>query len=195
MSLFTSNRERRLWFWTLAVLVAIYATLGLAGKLAGYLREYNLLGVAYGLGMLLAVGAVIAQWVKSRPGRREIWVTLGVVAVYFMAWVRIENPAERTHLFEYGLVAVFIYQALSERLRNGRRVPIPAGIAIIATALMGWLDEGIQAILPNRVYDLRDVGVNALAGLLAIAASLVLDWARSRRQKSVIGSLSDSGKL
>jgi hypothetical protein len=169
-----------LWLWTLAVLAAIYSTLGLAGKLAGYLREHNLLGFGFGMGLLLAVGAVIAQWVKRRPGRGEIWVVLGVAAVYFMAWVRIENPAERTHLFEYGLVAVFIYQALSERLRNGRRVPSPAAIAVVATALLGWLDEGIQAILPNRVYDLRDVGVNALAGLLAVVASLVLEWARGR---------------
>jgi VanZ family protein len=51
---------------------------------------------------------------------------------------------------------------------------------VVVTALLGWLDEGIQAVLPNRVYDIRDVGVNALAGLLAIAASLVLEWARGR---------------
>ena len=33
MDLFTSDRERRLWLWTLAVLVAIYSTLGLARAL------------------------------------------------------------------------------------------------------------------------------------------------------------------
>ena len=49
------------------------------------------------------------------------------------------------------------------------------------TALLSWLDEGIQASLPNRVYDVRDVGFNALAGLVAIAASLAL--ARSRRRR------------
>ncbi|MCK5438817.1 MAG: hypothetical protein KAI97_02685 [Gemmatimonadetes bacterium] len=48
------------------------------------------------------------------------------------------------------------------------------------TALLSWLDEGIQALLPSRVYDLRDVGVNALAGLMAIAASLALARARRR---------------
>jgi hypothetical protein len=37
-----------------------------------------------------------------------------------------------------------------------------------------------SAILPNRVYDLRDVGFNAFAGLMAIAASLALAWARRR---------------
>jgi VanZ family protein len=89
------------------------------------------------------------------------------------------GPEERTHLFEYGIPAVLVYEALSERVRNGRRVPVPAVLTVVVTALLGWLDEGIQALLPNRVYDLRDVGVNALAGLMAIVASLLL--ARARR--------------
>ena len=38
----------------------------------------------------------------------------------------------------------------------------------------GWLDEGIQALLPNRVDDIRDVGFNALAGLMAITARLAI---------------------
>jgi VanZ family protein len=67
-------------------------------------------------------------------------------------------------------------------LHNGRRIPQPAAIAVVITALLGWLDEGIQANLPTRVSDLRDVGVNALAGLLAVSASLVLEWTKRRRQ-------------
>lgn len=180
MSLFTSNRERRLWLWTLSLVVAIYTSLGVAGNVAGYLREHNLLAITFVMGLILAVGAVAALWLKRRPGRGEIWVALGVTAVYFMVWNRIENPAERTHLFEYGLVAVFIYQALSERVYNGRRVPAPAVIAVVVTALLGWLDEGIQAILPNRFYDIQDVGFNALAALMAIAASLALEWVRGK---------------
>ena len=34
MNIFSSYRERRLWLWVLAVMVAIYATLGLAQTLA-----------------------------------------------------------------------------------------------------------------------------------------------------------------
>ena len=37
--LFSSPRERRLWICTLAVVVAIYATLGLASTLVGILLE------------------------------------------------------------------------------------------------------------------------------------------------------------
>jgi VanZ family protein len=180
MSLFTSDRERRLWLSALGVVVVIYSTLGPAGTLVTLLRERNLLRVLVALVLLLVVGAIARQWVKRRPGRGEIGVALGVTAAYLMAWIRIQSPEERTHLFEYGLVAVLIHQALTERLRHGRRVPAPAALAVAVTALLGWLDEGIQAILPNRVYDVRDVGFNALAGLMAIAASLALARARRR---------------
>lgn len=179
MSHFTSDRERRLWFWALAVVVAIYSTLGLAGTLAEVLRERNLLDASFTLAFLLVVAAIVGSALKRRPGRREIWVALGVTAVFGMVVVRMGiGPEERTHLFEYGLLAVLVHQALTERVRNGRRVPIPAILTIAVTALLGWVDEGIQAILPNRLYDIRDVGVNALAGLMAIVASVVLARAR-----------------
>jgi hypothetical protein len=182
MPLFTSDRERHLWFYALLVVVAIYSTLGLAGTLAEVLRQRNLLDVSFVVGFLLVVAAIVGSVLRRRPGRREIWVALGVTAVYGMVVVRMGiSPMERTHLFEYGLVAVLIYQALTERVRNGGHVPIPAVFTIVVTALLGWFDEGIQALLPNRVYDLRDVGVNALAGLMAISASVAL--ARARRWK------------
>jgi hypothetical protein len=181
MPLFTSPRERRLWLGTAAILAAIYTTLGLAGKLAGFLRTNNLLEISFIFGLLLAVAATLSQWLQTQPGRREIWAILSIAAAYFMILTRIENPAERTHLFEYGLVAVFIFQALLERQRNGRHVPLPALMAIVVTALLGWIDEGIQAVLPNRVYDLRDVLFNSLAGLMAVLASLAMMRARQRQ--------------
>ena len=61
MSLFTSDRERRLWLWTLAVVVAIYSTLGLTRTLAGALRDSGLLGAAFALGMLLVGATIVMQ--------------------------------------------------------------------------------------------------------------------------------------
>jgi hypothetical protein len=188
MSLFTSDRERSLWFWALAAVVAIYSTLGLAGMLAEALRERNLLDSSFGVAFLLVVAAIAGSGLKRRPRPREIWVALGVTAVYGTVLLRMGlGPEERTHLFEYGLVAVLIHQALTERVRGGCRVPAPAALAVVVTALLGWFDEGIQALLPNRVYDIRDVGFNALAGLMAVAASVALARARrwGWRRKSV----------
>ena len=187
MAIFTSKRERRLWFWALAVLVAIYSTLGLAGTLVEELRNREMLNSFYVASAVLVLVVILTQGLKTRPGGVEIAVFLGVAIAYFMVFVRMGIPEEeRTHLIEYGVLAVFIYQALSERGRNRQQLLTPAVIALGATTLLGWLDEGIQAILPNRVYDIRDVGFNALAGLMSISASLVLTWVRRRLGKARI---------
>lgn len=179
MSPFTSKRERRLWLWTLVVVMTIYSTLGLAATLSGILRDQDLIGGAGFVGMLLIVAAVVVQGLKRRPGAVEIVIVLGVAAVYLMLAVRLTaSPEERTHLFEYGVVALLIYEALTERASNGRRVPARALLAIGATALLGAIDEGIQALIPSRVFDPIDMGVNALAGLVAVSGSVALAWAR-----------------
>ena len=121
--LFTSSRERRrLWICALAVVAAIYSTLGLAGTLAGALRERSLLEGAVLLLMLATVATIVGSGMRGRPSRREVWVALGLTAAYGMAVVRMGgSPEERTHLFEYGIVAVLIRQAFAERAQNGRR--------------------------------------------------------------------------
>ena len=85
---------------------------------------------------------------------------------------------------EYGVVALFIHEALLERASHGRRVAAPALLAVGVTALVGVLDEVIQAFLPFRVYDPVDILVNVLAAVMAVAAALTLRragrWRRSR---------------
>lgn len=178
---FSSRREKRLWLWTGAVIAAIYATLGLAATLAQILRSEALIGALFGLCFLIVLATILTQGLKSRPGGAEIAVALGVVAVYALVIVRMALPvAERTHLIEYGVVGVFVYEALSERAGNGRSVPAPPLLAILITALAGILDEVIQGVLPNRVFEVTDILVNLLAGALAISAGAALGWARRR---------------
>ena len=192
---FTSDRERRLWLGALAVTIAIYATLGLAGTAAGVLRERNLLGLSFAAGFALVIAAIIGIAIRAKPRKREIWVALGIAAAYGMIVVRMGiSPEERTHLFEYGLLSVLIHQALAERVRNGRNVPVPPIVAIVVTILLGWLDEGIQALLPNRVYDLRDVGINASAAVMATVASLVITRIRVVAFKSEAVESNDQGE-
>lgn len=182
MSIFSSDRERRLWWWTLAVVAAIYATLGLASVLAGVLYNQALSAVAFLGCMFLIAATILTQGLKVRPGGREIGVFLGIVAVYFFLFFRMAIP-ERSHLMEYSVVAVFIYEALTERAQQGRRVPVPALLAILATSLLGALDEAIQVFLPNRVFDPEDIVFNVLAAVLAVISMAVLRWARQWRSK------------
>lgn len=181
MPLISTDRERRYWIFTIAVVVAVWSTLGLAGSLTGYLRERNLLDAAYVLGFVVMIFAIAFGELK-RPDATDIWVATGIATAYWMVGVRMGVPPdERTHLFEYGLVAVLIYRALCERRKGGRAVRAPAALAMLSAAVLGWIDECIQGILPGRVYDLRDVGVNAVAAVGAITGVLVLSRLRRWR--------------
>lgn len=180
MNLFASNRERRLWFWTLAVVGAIFATLGLAQTLATVLGNGTLGAGLFVLACLLVLATVVTQGLKTRPSGAEIAVALGIAATYLLVFVRMAIPTERSHLVEYGIVAVFVYEALTERASQGRYVPAPALLAILITSLIGGLDECVQAFLPSRVFELQDILFNVLASVMAVVASLALGWARRR---------------
>ena len=75
---FTSKRERRLWWWALAVLTAIYSTAWLAGSLAQLLRGRDLLSAAFGTAFLVLITAVIGIALHRRPGTSEVWVVIGL---------------------------------------------------------------------------------------------------------------------
>ncbi|MCY3801586.1 MAG: VanZ family protein [Chloroflexi bacterium] len=180
MRFFSSHRERRLWLWTLAVVVAIYSTLGLTGMLAGFLRERGLGAPLFLLFMLLVAATVVTHGIKARAGRAEIAVALGVATAYLLVFFRMSILEERSHLIEYGVLGILIYAALVERASQGRRVPLPPLLAVVATTVLGVLDEGIQWFLPTRVFDPQDILFNFLAGAMAVGASIALAWARRK---------------
>lgn len=175
--LFSSVRERRLWVCDLVVIAAIYSTLGLASMLVGELLERGLFDGTFVIAFLLMWLAILTQGLNLRPGRLEIGVGLGIAAVYLMVFARLGIP-ERSHLFEYSIVAVFIHEALTERANQGRRVPLPALIAVFATSLIGVLDECIQAVLPSRLFAWEDMLFNVLASFMGTVANAILGWAR-----------------
>lgn len=181
MSLFASNRERRLWIWASLTVLAIYSTLGLARSLEGTLRAKGLLEASFILGVALIGIAIVIQGWKSRPGGYEIGLALGIAAVYFMVFVRMANPAERTHLLEYSVVALLINEALAERSKAGLQVKLQPLLVVLITSVIGLVDECIQLLLPSRIFDPRDILFNGLASALAVGAAYSLGWVRRRK--------------
>ena len=174
------DAEKLYWRWTAIVIATIYLTLGPAQVVAQFLREQNLLRITIIASMLFFGSFLFRKWMLNRPGFAEVGLVLGIVSVYLMTWLRFGNWESRTHLFEYGLVSLLIYQALLAGKTKGRNIPFPAVLAILLTAIIGWADEGIQYLLPNRVYDLVDVGFNALAGGMAVLSTMLISWIRRR---------------
>ncbi len=181
MPVFRSPRERRLWLWALAAVVAIYSTIGLAPTVASELAEQSLLAPLFGLGVLFVAATVVTRGLSVRPGGADIAIALGITAAVLLAVTRSALQEERTHLIEYAVVGVFVYEALIERARR-RRIRTPVLLAIVATALLGGIDEAIQALVPSRIFDPVDILFNALAGTGAIGTSVA--FARVRRWRA-----------
>ncbi|MFQ5530102.1 MAG: VanZ family protein [Gemmatimonadota bacterium] len=177
---FCSDRERRLWIWAAAVAVAIYSTLGLGGTLVRIAPTGEQVS-AFWLVMFLLAATVVTEGLKIRPRGAEIGIALGVATVSLMLILRLGiSMAERTHLLEYGVLAVFVHEALLERSNQGRRAPMPALLAMLCTTLVGAIDEGVQVFLPGRVFDPIDILFNTLAAVTVVTASVVLRWVRRR---------------
>lgn len=142
MRLFMSKRERLLWLAVAAVVVAIYSTIGLTGWLADSINNKELVETAWIWGLLVATAVVIATGFTKRLSFRDVFFVIGVASAYWMVLVRSSADfAERTHLFEYGILAVLIHEALSERRVKHRLL-----LAVAIAASIGLIDETIQGL-------------------------------------------------
>ncbi len=99
-----------------------------------------------------------------------------------MLFLRLGLP-ERSHLFEYSVLAIIIHKALNERANQGGQVPVPALLAFAIAFLIGVFDECLQIILPDRVFDPVDILFNGFAVTMAIGSSVILRWIRNYRNK------------
>lgn len=186
MSRFRTARERRLWIAAGIAVLLVYGSAYFVQFLLLALRERGWLGPSI-LGSFLVVGAGALAWlVRQRPRWDEVALLVATAGVYVLLFRHLTIIQERIHLLQYGALGALFYAALLERWPQ----PRPAGAprwqrlpALLATALAaaaGWGDEVVQGILPNRVYDLRDVVLNALSGALVVAVLSARRWLRER---------------
>lgn len=183
MPLFTSSRERRLWVCAFAVLIAIFTTLFIGQPLIKLFGNQDVQAVVFLFVMALIGVAIIVYSLNAKPGRIELSILFGILAVYTMLFLRL-GLAERSHLMEYSVLALFIHAAISERGKQGKQIRVPALLAFIIAFLIGVLDECIQILLPHRVFDPIDILFNGMAVAMAIGSSLVLIWIRKKINRS-----------
>ena len=121
------------------------------------------IGPVVGGGLLFLFERIFIKKIRSRL------YYLGLVVLFFFYFLLIafwcHFPAERLHVVEYSLLAFMAYGCLKLRLKNAWVYPVALGYCL----LVGCLDEGTQYFLPNRVFEFRDLFVNWLASLLALA--------------------------
>ena len=178
----TSTREKNLWYWALLVVAAIFATLFLGRPLANLEFSQNVAAGVFITVMALIAAAILIHAIKTKPSKRELVVIIGIVAVYIMFFLRLGIP-ERSHLMEYSVLAIFIHMALLEREKQRAIVWLPPVSAFLLTFSIGLLDELLQIVIPDRVFDLYDIVFNGFAAFMAIAARVILQWTKRKITK------------
>ena len=128
-------------------------------KITGVFSGY----IAASILLLAVIAIALYLGIKKRGLVHFIW--LAVLSVFYAAGlISLKLPIERIHFVEYGLLAFLVFRAL-RHYSGGKALYLYSGIAVFG---VGFIDEAIQYILPNRVFDARDVIVNSAAGVLAL---------------------------
>jgi len=102
-----------------------------------------------------------------------------VLLYYCLLKYQCRFPAERLHLAEYGILSYLLYVAFRMDFQEGKAY----ALGFITASGFGLFDELIQFILPNRVFEIRDVLTNIMAaglGLLVIKFLVRPDPARDQ---------------
>jgi hypothetical protein len=179
----TASR-RTAWLRVALFTIVIYATLPVApliwrvfARRVGDAAEVFVLG-----GLLVSSIALVmvgARHAGALPVAR-IASLVAICSVYVAIIATVElTPAEKLHFLYYGMLALLVYQALEIDLAGAGLVIATIGIV----ALIGFGDEVIQGIVPRRVFEWKDVALNAVSG--GLATGLILVFRRHERNAAL----------
>ena len=162
---------------TLAYLLCIYTTLGIARPIAEYLRSTGIL-----LPTIIALfgGCLpLALFWRYRmiSQKKFLLRILLIITLLCCAFLISALPEERLHFLTYGLGGWLICWSLEATpvfLNTPQKDKFQHRILIwLIPCLLVWLaggvDELIQWWLPNRVFDIRDIIFNGTAGMVGVA--------------------------
>lgn len=162
------------WCWMLGYIVLVYSTIPVFPRIWDGLRQHTGDPIRH-LGTIAVVSGGI--WATHRLYRRLGWqqwrpylVLALLLGAYGVLLVRFgQFPAERLHLLEYGLMGTILHRALTAQRPADRRSDWTAYvIAWVGAIVIGFGDETIQWVLPQRFFELKDVGLNAISAALGL---------------------------
>jgi len=159
----------QLWTIIWAYILVIYLSLPFMRAVLGFLNNTagrGNLGLALNSALLVCGGVLLAMGFR-RSWKALLQISIPIAIMAAVAY-QLEIPEERVHFLEYGLLGILVQKTARQSTW------VQFGMASLFVVLVGVGDECIQWWLPNRVGDLRDVGINALAGVLGVWMGKVL---------------------
>ena len=182
--MFYSNREKWFWIGALAVLLGISATLIIDRPFRDLIKSQDVDAILFLYGMFMWGLAAFFHGIRRKTSVLEVWVVVGLMCVYFMVFFRMTLPTERSHLIEYGILALFVWEALRERQKFQKKLKWIGMWTILICTCVGVIDEVLQLFIPNRVFDFQDIFFDGMAASLAVGGSELMKWTRNKIAKS-----------
>lgn len=169
--------DARRWRFLVAATVwwaAVLAFVPLARPIVEGLRGMGWLETSVRSTFFVLSVALAWAWLGWRRRRGLSWSAAllwlgGCVALAALAQM-LPRAEERIHLIQYGVLGMLLWEAWPGRW------PARVAGALAVGSLAGWLDEVLQWFVPERVYDLRDFGLNALAVGLGVGLGAWRTW-------------------
>jgi hypothetical protein len=147
----------------------VFATVPFTRRIVLALRTTDLLSATVTSLYAVAVAGVVYYVLFNR--RLSDWIAFAVVSallcVVTVLLLGLSIPEERVHFLQYGTMALLARYAFAYppgRVGSGTTL----ALALLLTAALGLLDECLQGLVPSRVFDWRDVGMNAGAAVMAL---------------------------
>ncbi len=168
-----SWKQREGWAWAAVAgwSVLIFFTIPFARAIQTYAAERGgarslfLVSLAFSLFAF----SILLIYALRRPKRRLVRQIMGLIAICGLSWVVLDRflqtPNEAIHFFEYGVLSLLVFRAISYRFRD----PTIYILSIYAVVLVATLDEILQWAFPGRYWDVRDIRLNVMAAALVQA--------------------------
>jgi len=180
-------RERR-WVAFGAYVTVVFVTVPFANQVVLALRNTDMLGATVTGSYAVAVAGVVYYVLFNR--RLADWVAFAVVAallcVVTVLLLGLSIPEERVHFLQYGSMALLARSALSRGADGHATRSLLLALALTGT--LGLLEECLQSLVPRRLFDWRDVAMDAGAALTALFLDELLhDRLRLRQRQETPG--------
>lgn len=160
------NKAFLAWVWVVLCSIGIFLTVPVGRKIQRYVYEHwgrELFGysvlLAIGIGFI-SLSYILIFKLRIRSPSHYVWLFI-ISGLYIYFTLKLwKIPEEAVHFLEYGLLSFFLFKALSISVKD-RSIYFTATLFAL---LIGTFDEIFQWITPERFWDFRDAGLNALSG-------------------------------
>lgn len=160
------------WLWVALCILSIFLIVPIARSVRNFVEKHSSVDVfGYSVICVVCIAFLIGFYLfwfrlKIRALPNYLWLAVTACVYIFFTLKLWERPEEAIHFLEYGLLGLLLFRALRHHIHD-RSVYLTA---ILIGGLVGIFDEVLQWMIPRRIWDMRDIGLNALScGLCQLA--------------------------